>query len=163
VKHPAAADLRELLMRRELRPTAARQAVLARLVGSSRPVAPSQLCGEDLGRRFDRVTIYRTLAALKRAGLVHAVRGTDGAWRYRGQATPPGEGGCPGNHPHFLCLHCGHMQCLSGQRLPHIQVSPGVRVQGKQLLVYGLCAACVRRTGQRSPPTPGISPTPAKA
>ena len=33
---------------------------------------------------------------------------------------------------------------LTRQRLPHVDVPPGVRVQGKQLVVYGQCAACAQ-------------------
>ena len=77
---------------------------------------------------------------LERAGLVHRVQGTDGAWRFC--AHRPDQAGCPGNHPHFLCLQCGAMVCLTGQPLPHVDVPPGCSVSGKQFVVFGLCSAC---------------------
>lgn len=141
-------EIRERLKGCRLRATAARLAVLGRLSDTGQPVSPSQLGSENLGRSFDRVTIYRTLAALKRTGLVHAVRGTDGVWRYRAHA--PAGGRCPGDHPHFLCLRCGLMSCLPGQRLPRVQVPPGAAVKGKQLLVYGLCPDCAARPKQEA-------------
>jgi Fur family ferric uptake transcriptional regulator/Fur family zinc uptake transcriptional regulator len=50
--------------------------------------------------------------------------------------------GCPGNHPHFLCRVCGRMSCLSEQTLPRVEVPEGAEVEGKQLLVFGVCAEC---------------------
>lgn len=89
---------------------------------------------------MDRVTIYRTLSTLKEAGIVHSVQGIDGVWRYR--AHDPDQGGCPGNHPHFICLSCKTMLCLNGQKLPNVSVPEGFSVTGKRLLVYGLCREC---------------------
>jgi Fur family ferric uptake transcriptional regulator len=143
-----------------VRPTAVRQAVLQRLLRSRRPLSQAELM-EALRagrRRFDRVTIYRTLATLKRVGLLHSVQGTDGIWRY---ATPaPTAPGCPGNHPHFLCLSCGRMLCLPGQSLPRVEVPEGAAVRGKQLVIYGYCPRCSgarRGTGSRPASSQGAT------
>jgi Fur family ferric uptake transcriptional regulator len=128
-----------------LRVTAARVKVLDHLYSSGCPLSQHMLADCPDLREFDRVTVYRTLNRLKETGLVHAVQGTDGAWRYC--AHPPDRAGCPGNHPHFLCLECGRMFCLTGQKLPWVEVPAGVEVQGKQLVVYGRCAEC-RASGQ---------------
>jgi len=41
------------------------------------------------------------------------------------------------------------MRCLTGQELPWVAVEKDERVTGKQLVVYGLCAACARRAPAR--------------
>jgi Fur family ferric uptake transcriptional regulator len=123
-----------------LRVTPVRREVLAALTRVGYPLAQAELAALRGLKSFDRVTLYRTLSRLKEAGLVHAVQGMDGAWRFC--AHPVLDAGCPGNHPHFLCLGCGRMRCLTGQKLPHVRVPPDVEVQGKQLVVYGLCSGC---------------------
>lgn len=134
----------QLLRQAGERATPVRVQVLRCLIRRGHPISQSQLARLPELAGCDRVTLYRTLNRLRQVGLVHAVEGIDGAWRYcahRSEAR-----GCPGDHPHFLCLSCGVMTCLTGQKLPHVDVPPGVQVQGKQLVVYGRCAACLQLT-----------------
>ena len=93
-----------------------------------------------IGSGVDRVTLYRTLETLHRAGLLHQIRGEDGVLRYGSH--DPDSPVCPGNHPHFLCVVCGQMRCLVDQRLPRVKVPAGCEVKGKQLVVFGYCEAC---------------------
>lgn len=145
---------RTILEEAGLRATEIRLRVLQILFEAGRPLTHGDV-QERLGGEADRVTLYRTLTSLERAGLVHRVQGTDGAWRFC--AHRPDAPGCPGNHPHFLCLGCGLMVCLLGQRLPRVDVPEGCSVSGKQLVVYGLCPTChaeeekKRASGQERP------------
>lgn len=143
--NPRAEGAAELLNSAGLRATASRLEIFAHLLRQRRPLSHQEIMAKLPG--YDRVTLYRTLNALTSAGLVHAVRGLEGVWRFC--AHSPRHEGCPGNHPHFLCVDCGLMICLAGQRLPHVEVPPDVEVRGKQLLVYGRCERCARseRTG----------------
>lgn len=134
-----------LLRKNGLRRTAAREAILRLLANAGRP-----LSHQDILRRrnrtgsFDRVTVYRTLETLEVAGLLHRIQGTDGAWRFcRHKYESPGK--CAGNHIHFLCSKCAQMSCLPEQPLPWISAPPGASIHSKQLLVHGICAACVAR------------------
>jgi Fe2+ or Zn2+ uptake regulation protein len=137
-----------LLSEAGLRPTAQRESVLATLLATGRSLSHPELA--DLLPALDRVTVFRSLKTLKASGLLHAVRGIDGIQRYF--VNPRGKRGCPGSHPHFLCLVCGEMSCLEDQVLPRVEVPRGSEVQGKQLLVYGTCARCsppaARRKGK---------------
>ena len=132
------------LASRGLRRTAVREAVLRALAGRGRPLSHAELA-RVVGAGVDRVTLYRTLNALHEAGLVHRVLGEDAVRRY--SSHDPDAPACPGDHPHFLCLECGRMRCLSGQALPRVTVPRGCQVRGKQLVVFGLCEAC--RTPRR--------------
>ena len=98
------------------------------------------------GRKPDRVTLYRVLSAFSDAQIVHEVQGVDGPVRFCLHG--PFMERCPGDHPHFLCQECGRMLCLSGQLLPRVEVPEGAFVEGKQLLIFGLCPQCAQRAGE---------------
>lgn len=122
-----------------LRATHQRKVVLSLLVEKGSPLSHSEI-SSILTEPLDKVTLYRTLQTLTSAGIVHQVQGLDGVWRFC--AHDPDTEGCPGDHPHFLCLHCGKMFCFTDQRLPRIEVPEGMLVEGKQLVVYGCCSEC---------------------
>jgi Fur family ferric uptake transcriptional regulator len=134
------ATARTLLRSSFLRITPVRTAVLSQLLQYGRPVSHADLWRWKRIRAFNRVTVYRTLLSLQRRGVVHAVQGTDGVWRYCAHALSREH--CPGNHPHFVCKRCRRMSCLLGQTMPHVEVPEGTVVEAKQYVVYGICAEC---------------------
>jgi hypothetical protein len=81
---------------------------------------------------------------------VHSVQGIDRTLRYF--INPAEKHGCPGGHPHFLCLRCRGMSCLSDQGIAVVRVPPGAEVRGKQLLVYGVCPSCASSNRARTAP-----------
>jgi Fur family ferric uptake transcriptional regulator/Fur family zinc uptake transcriptional regulator len=95
------------------------------------------------GESPDRVTLYRTLSAFSDAHIVHEIQGTDGVARFC--LHEASREGCLGNHPHFLCRRCGRMSCLTEQPLPYVEVPAGTLVEGKQLLIFGLCPRCAQK------------------
>lgn len=123
-----------------LRRTPARVAVLTTVEAYRRPLTHAELSADAALSGLDAITLYRTLATLEEAGLLHRVHGIDGVWRYCAQ--PPVGAGCPGNHAHFLCSRCGAMQCLLDQPMPRVQVPAGAQVAGRHFVVFGRCAAC---------------------
>jgi Fur family ferric uptake transcriptional regulator/Fur family zinc uptake transcriptional regulator len=141
-----AVKLGAMLKSAGLKTTPPRLDVLKRLVEAGRPVSHSEL--RDAMPEMDRVTLYRTLFAFVEADIAHQVQGLDGTWRFCSHER--GVAGCPGNHPHFLCVSCGMMVCLTDQELPRIQTPEGYTVQGKQLVAYGKCPECaVKEGGER--------------
>ena len=142
--------VRELLKSAGLRCTPARELVLGFLSRMGRPLAHSEIAKAKGPAELDRVTLYRTLAVLEDAGLVHRVQDQEGAWRFCAHVQV--STGCPGNHAHFQCTRCSRMHCLPGQALPWIAVPDGALVIGKQFLIYGLCAACAGSRAARGKP-----------
>lgn len=132
-------NVSEILCKAGLRITRQRETVLRLMLENGFPMSHAEING-TLDKPLDKVTLYRTLQALTDAGIVHQVQGLDGAWRFC--AHDAEAEGCPGGHPHFLCLGCGKMTCLSNQSIPRVEVPEGVKVDGKQLVVYGYCAEC---------------------
>ena len=124
-----------------LRSTPARRAVLEALQGLGRPASHADLLQQETVQRLDPVTVYRSLAALQGAGILHGVHGVDGTWRYALHAHAP-SGRCGGGHAHFLCTRCGAMRCLTEQEIPRVQVECGASVANRQLLASGTCASC---------------------
>lgn len=128
----------EVLDRTEIRRTPVREAVLGILLEERRPMSYREVAARLPGRQ-DRVTLYRTLLLLLEKGLVHRAQDLEGNWRFCAHAPSPG---CPGNHPHFVCRVCGRMTCLAAVALPWLEMEPGTLIEGKQMVVYGVCASC---------------------
>lgn len=125
-----------------LRATRHRIFVLSVLETSGSPMSHIELL-QDIQKkdhRFDRVTLYRVLNALKETKLIHQVQGSDGIWRFC--AHEADDELCPGGHPHLICEVCGAMTCLVGQKLPHIHVPDSFQVRHKQMVITGVCHKC---------------------
>ena len=122
-----------------LRTTKQRKKILELLIENASPLTHAEILSM-LEEPLDRVTLYRTLQTLQSSNIVHQVQGLDGAWRFC--AHDMENEGCPGGHPHFLCLQCGKMFCLSDQKIPRVEVPEGMTVEGKQLVIYGSCSEC---------------------
>lgn len=142
-----------------LRPTRTREAVLEALLEAGTSLSHAELAARLPSH--DKVTVYRSLKALRSSGLLHGVLSLDGVLRY---VAHRGEGGpCPGGHAHFLCLGCGSMTCLNDTAMPRVELPAGFRVRGKQFLVYGLCPSCEVGTRAARPSTASASDAVASA
>ena len=114
--------------------------ILGLLLQLSRPVSHNDLMSEEALEGADRVSVYRNLSALCEAELAHSVQGMDGTWRFCAQNSNGKRR--PGGHAHFMCTECKKMICLLDHPLPRIDVPEGTKVEGKQLVVYGICPDC---------------------
>ncbi len=138
----------QLLRASGLRSTRTRRLVLEVLDAVDRPLSHQEIAEHPDTCDLDRVTLYRTLTTLQKAGLIHRVQGADGTWRFCGHRTPQGQ--CGGDHIHFLCVDCNRMSCLPDQPLPWVEEPEGAEVIGKQLVVHGRCARCRARDAGES-------------
>lgn len=127
----------ERLQSEGLRLTAPRRQLVDLLAQVGEPLVLDTLL-ERLGETFDKVTLYRNLAAFEAAGVLQCVRDASGKNRY--ELTAPHH-----HHHHVVCRKCGDVQCL-----PECQVEGFVRqaeakgylVQEHRVEVYGLCPTC---------------------
>ena len=129
-----------ILERKSIRCTPMREAILEILLKKGCPMSYKEVAA-CLPRQGDRVTIYRTLLLLFEKGIVHRVMDMNGTWRFCAHNSV--NSGCPGDHPHFECMVCGSMQCLTDTSLPYIEVAGGAVVKGKHMVVYGVCPRCL--------------------
>ena len=132
--------IKNRLRRASLRATPHRIRILSLLEQEARPLSHLEILQSITEFRLDRVTLYRILASLTEAGIVHQVQGTDGIWRFCAHDETDNQ--CPGGHPHLLCEKCGTMMCLNHTRMQHVDVPEDFEVHHKQLIIVGLCAKC---------------------
>jgi len=94
---------------------------------------------EQLGDTFNKTTIYRVLDKLEDDGILHSFLGKEGLKWYAKC------NGCTSTehkdvHPHFQCLSCGRVDCLTFTvPLPKI---PNRKIEVLQLLIQGRCEEC---------------------
>jgi Fur family ferric uptake transcriptional regulator len=136
------ADLRTRIRSVGLRSTPARMAVLQALGEHTTPVTHAELAAELVPQGFDKATVYRNLIDLTDAGLVSRSELGDHVWRFELRRET---GEHTGEHPHFLCIDCGEVSCLSDV---DISISP---LQGRkaapigqvtEVLLKGHCGRC---------------------
>lgn len=103
-----------------------------------------------LRRRFPTMslaTVYKTMDALVRLGLVSALGDAgDGMVHYDGATDP---------HINLVCLSCHRVQDLEDVAVEdlHAQVvaRSGYVLRGARLVYYGLCPDCQRKARSKSP------------
>ena len=132
---------REMLKAAKLYCTRQRVTILQVLLKAGMPLSHDQiahLCGK---KRFDKVTIYRTLESMVKVGMVHKVFIDKRASHFE-LAHNCTENQC---HPHFTCTNCGNTHCLTEILLP-MAASPhnGFIIQHQQVLLEGLCPKCTK-------------------
>lgn len=91
-----------------LKATAARLAVLRLLREAPTPPSHGEIAQALEASPFSRVTLYRNLIDLERAGLIRRTQLGEPVWRFEDASRKHGVR----SHPHFLCSSCGKMVCL---------------------------------------------------
>lgn len=146
----AASPLRDesiLRWRQELRAaglkcTQQRLAVLCELEAAEGPLSNHELQQRLAQFHTDSATTFRNLRDLCEAGMVVRVNVGDRSWRYELRDRGAHQ---RGRHPHFLCLVCGRVVCLSDVRVAdltgHLKIPGGVHVI-EEMLLKGRCSKC---------------------
>lgn len=136
----SAADAKAILRAAKLRGTAARIAVIQCLARERFPLTHAEVTERLSEFGFDQSTIYRGLTELSDAGLLARLDLGDGTRRFE---LLHDEHSGISEHPHFLCIDCGKIQCLADFTF---QLSPkrgAAKLGGiTEVLVKGHCAAC---------------------
>lgn len=141
---PTDAELRDRVRDAGLRATRGRIAVYALLCDADAPVSHADVV-DTLGEHYDRASLYRNLTDLTRVGLLRRFDVGDHIWRFERIDDGEGEAGGDDDHPHFVCVECGQVECLPGvaleirntRRAPAAVSSHSVEVQ-----LRGLCDGC---------------------
>lgn len=138
--------IRGLIRDAGLRATRGRVVVYTCLDDAAAPVSHGELVERLVPEGFDRATIYRNLTDLTQVGLVRRIDVGDHTWRFElTAANDEHEAHGAEEHPHFVCVDCGQVQCLEGVKL---QVSPSgdapQSVQSRQVQIHlrGVCDQC---------------------
>lgn len=132
-------DLRELLVEKGIRVTEQRMILLRELARLRTPASHPELTDRLAGDGLDRVTIYRNLVLLTKAGLLIKTHLGDSVSRFE---LPDKAATGHGTHPHFVCTDCGNVSCL-----PQGAVTLGravLRNEVAEVQLRGRCSECVR-------------------
>jgi len=132
------------------RKTSQRRAILKAFEQANRPLDPQEALklAAPLAKGLGIATVYRNLKALAARGVLLAVN-------LPGEATARYELCGKAHHHHFHCRVCHHVFEVEG--CPgNIEplVPKGFKLEDHEVVLYGLCAACVKprmkREGRRA-------------
>ena len=120
--------------------TRQRQVLLEVFEAAERPLTPSEIC-ETARRELPSVgiaTVYRAIRQFVAEGRVRAVELPGAAPHYERASK---------DHRHFfLCHHCRRLFDLIGCMRGFNSLAPrGFRVRHHEIVLYGECAACVKK------------------
>ncbi|HIE98423.1 MAG TPA: transcriptional repressor [Planctomycetes bacterium] len=124
-----------------MRCTAARIAVIQCLDAAASPMTPVGVVDALSEYGFDKSTIYRSLSELNEAGIVVRLDLGDAVRRF--ELVPLDSDGAS-EHPHFMCIDCGKVVCMSGFDVELKGRSRKARAPGimSEVLVRGHCHDC---------------------
>ena len=92
-----------------------------------------------LSETINKTTIYRVLDKLVEEGTLHSFNGRDGI-KWYAKCKDCSILGHKDIHPHFQCLSCNKMDCLSNTiEIPEIS---NRKVINHQILIQGQCDSC---------------------
>lgn len=135
------ASIRERVRAAGLRCTSARIAVIRALAGAGSPISHAEVADQLAPVGLDKATVFRNLNDLADAGLVIRSELGDHVWRFELRDPDAKD---DGKHPHFMCVDCGGVTCLSD-----VEFDPATRKRAAQvgvvteILLKGRCRKCV--------------------
>lgn len=130
----------DFLIQKQVKPTAMRLLVYKFL--EKQLVATSLTDIELAFDKAERTTLYRTLKTFEKNGLVHKIDDGSGIAKF---ALCEEQCNCELEtdlHLHFHCTTCNETQCLTEQKIPHINLPPGFEAIDANLVVKGICNKC---------------------
>ncbi|QMU64060.1 MAG: transcriptional regulator [Flavobacteriaceae bacterium] len=92
-----------------------------------------------LNSKVNKTTIYRVLDKLEDDGVLHSFLGTNGI-KWYAKCKDCSKFEHTDIHPHFQCVDCGKIDCLSVE--VHIPEIPNREVTASQILIQGKCEMC---------------------
>ncbi|MDG2390880.1 MAG: transcriptional repressor [Planctomycetaceae bacterium] len=123
-----------------LRCTAARLAVLLVLSNAKSPLTHAEVADLLIDRGIDKATVFRNLVDLVDAEILSRTELGDHVWRFEVRLEGSAENE---QHPHFVCLDCGAVTCLSDLDFDAPSRRATSRVGDiKEILIKGVCVEC---------------------
>lgn len=134
-------DTLEILKNNNLRLTGCRKVILDKMLAADYALSHADL-EKALKDRYDRVTIYRTLALFVEEGILHKIPDDEGGLRYAVCADNCKSHNHNDNHLHFKCSVCGKTECIDSAEIPVIQIPKGYKVTEITVIAKGVCRKC---------------------
>lgn len=133
-------NLKTILKSHNLRITDCRLDVMDFFLEEKNALSQGDL--ENRFKKYDRVTLYRTLNSFLDSGILHKIPNATGVATYglcHDTCSPEHHNH---NHIHFKCNDCGQIECMDDKKVPNITVPEGYHIESVNLIVDGVCAAC---------------------
>jgi Fur family ferric uptake transcriptional regulator len=115
-------------------------AVLQHLSTAEVPLSHAEVSEVLVPQGCDKSTLYRCLVEMAERGLLARLDLGDHAWRFELRKNHDED---IGDHPHFMCVDCGKVSCLSDVRILLPKGEQG-KIPGTvtEVLLKGHCAEC---------------------
>jgi Fur family transcriptional regulator, ferric uptake regulator len=136
--------LHQILQNYGLRKTKSRTDVLHLFLENQHALAHATI-EQQLGKQYDRVTLYRTLHSFEEKGLLHSIKDGSGAVKYALCKEACTQHQHHDNHLHFSCTVCGQTFCLNDVHIPVLRMPAGYQVQELHFTAQGICNKCSAR------------------
>lgn len=131
-------EIKKILKSHKLRVTDGRVDILDFFIRQKRTMALKDL--EKEFKTSDRVTLYRTLSAFTKNGVLHKIPDDSGHATYGLCHDTCNSDDHFHDHMHFKCNECGNIECLD-KIIPPIDL-PGYHVKEANLILNGTCKTC---------------------
>ena len=138
------ARLNDILHHRQLSSTESRRKILSLFLNSHDALTHGDI-EKEVGDKYDRVTIYRTLQTFVEKGIVHTIPTADNAVLYA-LCKECEEGHHHDDHVHFICRACEKTICLDDVVSPKIDLPEGFVSENVQVVIKGVCKDCSKNT-----------------
>jgi Fur family transcriptional regulator, ferric uptake regulator len=132
--------LNDILHRRQLSSTESRRKILSLFLHTDDALTHGDI-EKEVGEKYDRVTIYRTLQTFEEKGIIHSIPTADNAILYA-LCKECEEGHHHDDHVHFICNNCEKTICLDDVVSPKIDLPAGYVADNVQVLIQGVCKDC---------------------
>ena len=132
--------LNDILHRRQLSSTESRRKILTLFLNSDDALTHGDI-EKEVGEKYDRVTIYRTLQTFEEKGIIHSIPTADNAILYA-LCKECEEGHHHDDHVHFICTACEKTICLDDVVSPKIDLPEGYVPENVQVVIEGVCKDC---------------------
>jgi Fur family ferric uptake transcriptional regulator len=134
-------EARDALKQAQLRCTASRIAVLQFVSRATTPQSHADVADALVPEGYDKSTLYRCLVEMADAKILSRLELGDHAWRF---AYHGGNDHHAEDHPHFVCVDCGKVECLPDVKV-QLQSKKGMKSpvpQVTEVTLKGHCGAC---------------------
>jgi Fur family transcriptional regulator, ferric uptake regulator len=134
----------EILAHHHLRKTPARLIVVQCLLKSELPLSESEI-KEKMQESYDRVTFYRTIQALLKAGIVHRIVPDNTTIRYALNHCTLLHHVHDNDHVHFYCTQCETVECLEEVAVQSYSLPEGYQKKECNVVIKGICKQCTAK------------------
>mgnify|MGYP005751653251 CR=1 FL=1 len=124
-----------------LRKTKCRTDVLNLFIENNHALAHAAI-EQQLGKQYDRVTLYRTLHSFEEKGLLHSINDGSGAVKYALCKEACNQHQHHDNHIHFSCTECSQTYCINEVHIPPLLMPDGYQVKEMNFSAQGICKSC---------------------